>query len=170
MLIFDTGDDRFLLLKTGKYTITWHKPWLIHIAHRFHRTRPCTRPVCGSYPLCKSAVLPICPHDVKGMTNCRGRRDAQEQPMLNAFFKRWAQDMALRISSGVLFSSCRLFPRWAGVTRVLCLLFGANTPWNRVRLTRGFGTSETSFQYAKSDMSQYNPADCRPRERRSDPV
>jgi hypothetical protein len=27
----------------------------------------------------------------------------------------------------------------AGVTRARYLLFGANTPWKRVRLTRGFG-------------------------------
>ncbi len=63
--------------------------------------------------------------------------------------------MDLRFSSGVLFSSCRLFPRRAGVTRVLCLLFGwcgtpTNTPWNRVRLTRGFGTSEASFDMKSS--------------------
>jgi hypothetical protein len=33
-------------------------------------------------------------------------------------------------------------PRFAGVTTARCLLFGANTPWNRVRLTLGFGTRE----------------------------
>ena len=32
-------------------------------------------------------------------------------------------------------------PRFAGVTRARCLLFGANTPWNRVRLNLGLGTS-----------------------------
>ena len=69
----------------------------------------------------------------------------------NTLFKRWAQVMALRFSSGVWFSSCRLFPRRAVVTRVLCLLFGANTPWNRVRLTRGFGTSEASFAMKSND-------------------
>ncbi len=73
--------------------------------------------------------------------------------MLNTLFKRWAQVMALRFSSGVLFSSCRLFPRRAVVTRVLCLLFGANTPWNRVRLTRGFGTSEASFAMKSNDSN-----------------
>ncbi len=31
-------------------------------------------------------------------------------------------------------------PRLAGVTRARKLLFGAKTPWKRVRLTRGFGT------------------------------
>ncbi len=61
--------------------------------------------------------------------------------------------MALRFSSGVLFSSCRFFPRRAGVTRVLCLLFGANTPWNRVRLTRGCGTSEPSFAMKYNDSN-----------------
>ena len=70
----------------------------------------------------------------------------------------WAQAMALRFSSGVLFSSCRLFPRRAVVIRVLCLLFGwcgipTNTPWNRVRLTRGFGTSEASFAMKSNDSN-----------------
>ena len=36
-------------------------------------------------------------------------------------------------------------PRMASVTRIRCLLFGANTPWKRVRLTFDFGTSEASF-------------------------
>ena len=58
--------------------------------------------------------------------------------------------MALRFSSGVLLSSCRLFPRRAGVTSDRCLLFGANTPWKRVRLTRGFGTSEANFDMKSS--------------------
>ena len=31
--------------------------------------------------------------------------------------------------------------RLAGVTAARCLLFGANTPWKRVRLTRGLGTN-----------------------------
>ncbi len=66
--------------------------------------------------------------------------------------------MVLRFSSGVLLSSCRLFPRRAVVTRVLCLLFGwcgipTNTPWNRVRLTRGFGTSEASFAMKSNDSN-----------------
>jgi hypothetical protein len=33
----------------------------------------------------------------------------------------------------------------AGVTRARCLLFGANTPWNRVRLTLGLGTRAASL-------------------------
>jgi hypothetical protein len=36
------------------------------------------------------------------------------------------------------------FPRLAGVTTARCLLFGANTPWKRVRLTLGFGTRAAS--------------------------
>ena len=35
-------------------------------------------------------------------------------------------------------------PRLAGVTRERCLLFGANTPWKRVRFTRGLGTRAAS--------------------------
>jgi hypothetical protein len=31
-------------------------------------------------------------------------------------------------------------PRLAGVTQERCWLFGANTPWKRVRLTLGLGT------------------------------
>ena len=31
-------------------------------------------------------------------------------------------------------------PRFAGVTWMRCLLLGASTPWNRVRLTLGLGT------------------------------
>ena len=30
--------------------------------------------------------------------------------------------------------------RFAGVTLIWCLLLGASTPWNRVRLTLGLGT------------------------------
>ncbi len=32
-------------------------------------------------------------------------------------------------------------PRLAGVTCERCVLLGANTPWKRVRFTRGLGTS-----------------------------
>ena len=35
-------------------------------------------------------------------------------------------------------------PRFAGVTDARCWLFGANTPWKRVRFTRGFGTRAAS--------------------------
>ncbi len=35
-------------------------------------------------------------------------------------------------------------PRLAGVTRARYLLLGPNTPWKRVRLTRGFGTRAAS--------------------------
>ena len=35
-------------------------------------------------------------------------------------------------------------PRLDGVTCARCALFGANTPWKRVRLTRGLGTKATS--------------------------
>ena len=62
-------------------------------------------------------------------------------------FRRCAQVIAARRSAGV--GSCGSvgvacsppLPRFAGVTRARYLLFGANTPWKRVRLTRGFGTS-----------------------------
>ena len=35
-------------------------------------------------------------------------------------------------------------PRLAGVTHTRCLLFGAKTPWYRVRLTLGLGTRAAS--------------------------
>jgi hypothetical protein len=35
-------------------------------------------------------------------------------------------------------------PRFAGVTCARRALFGAKTPWKRVKLTRGLGTSATS--------------------------
>ncbi len=57
--------------------------------------------------------------------------------------------MADRRSSKVLSSFksplCLPFPRFAGVTVTRYLLLGAKTPWNLVRLTLGFGTSEANF-------------------------
>ena len=58
--------------------------------------------------------------------------------------------MAARRSAGVVSSGTSdalallPLPRLAGVTRARCALLGANTPWNRVRLTLGLGTSATS--------------------------
>ncbi len=53
-----------------------------------------------------------------------------------------------RRCAGVGGSSATLalfpLPRLAGVTRTRCRLFGANTPWKRVKFTRGFGTSAAS--------------------------
>ena len=49
-------------------------------------------------------------------------------------------------SSGILtFFS---LPRFAGVTSTRCLLFGAKTPWKRVRLTLGLGIREISLEMA----------------------
>ena len=39
-------------------------------------------------------------------------------------------------------------PRLAGVTSDRYLLFGANTPWKRVRLTSGLGTNAASLEIA----------------------
>jgi len=41
-------------------------------------------------------------------------------------------------------------PRLAGVTIARYLLFGANTPWKRVRLTLGLGTREASLDIKSS--------------------
>ena len=46
---------------------------------------------------------------------------------------------ACRSSADRVFRVARPDPRPAGVTRARCLLWGANTPWKRVRLTRGWG-------------------------------
>jgi ribosomal protein S5 len=41
-------------------------------------------------------------------------------------------------------NAVRALLRLAGVTCARCALLGAKTPWNRVRLTQGFGTKATS--------------------------
>ena len=45
-------------------------------------------------------------------------------------------------------------PRLEGVTRARCALLGAKTPWKRVRLTRGFGTSATSLAMKSSGSTK----------------
>ncbi len=55
--------------------------------------------------------------------------------------RRSARDWHCPFSSG---SRLRPFPRLEGVICIRCLLLGANTPWNRVRLTLGLGTSAAS--------------------------
>ena len=70
--------------------------------------------------------------------------------ILNTRLRRCAQVIAARRSAGV--GPCAAseglvwlpLPRLAGVTRARCALLGANTPWNRVRLTLGLGTRATS--------------------------
>jgi len=58
--------------------------------------------------------------------------------------------IAARRSAGALSSGSAVvarrppLPRLAGVTRARYLLFGAKTPWKRVRLTRGLGTKAAS--------------------------
>jgi hypothetical protein len=61
-----------------------------------------------------------------------------------------AQLIDARRSAGVCSSPASVafglfpLPRLAGVTNARCWLFGANTPWKRVRLTRGLGTRAAS--------------------------
>ena len=68
--------------------------------------------------------------------------------------------MAARRSAGVGSSdACDApgllpLPRLAGVIRARCALFGAKTPWKRVRLTRGLGTKATS-RAMKSSGSKF---------------
>ena len=70
--------------------------------------------------------------------------------MLNTRLSRCAQIIDMLRCAGV-FSSCssatfcRPLPRLAGVTQARCLLFGANTPWKRVRFTLGLGTRAVSL-------------------------
>jgi hypothetical protein len=51
--------------------------------------------------------------------------------------------------------------RSARVTRARCALFGANTPRNRVKLTRSFGTSATSRAMTCTDALMPREAGCR---------
>ena len=82
--------------------------------------------------------------------------------MLKTRFKRLAQVIEARFSAGVWSAwSAELgflrLPRQAGVTFERYLLFGANTPWKRVRLTLGFGISATilSIKSNGSNMTEY---------------
>jgi len=78
--------------------------------------------------------------------------------MLNTRFSRCAQVIAARRSAGVgpSFVSTVLsllpLPRLAGVSRARWALWGANTPWYRVRLTRGFGTKAASRAMTSSGL------------------
>ncbi|MFT5450211.1 MAG: hypothetical protein ACI9DC_005416, partial [Gammaproteobacteria bacterium] len=53
-------------------------------------------------------------------------------------------------------------PRLAGVTCARCALLGANTPWKRVRFTRGLGTKATSraMKSIGSNMTCVVPSRC----------
>ena len=70
--------------------------------------------------------------------------------ILNTRLRRCAQVIEARRSAAVGSSASAAatagppLPRLAGVTRARYWLFGANTPWKRVRFTRGFGTSTAS--------------------------
>jgi hypothetical protein len=68
--------------------------------------------------------------------------------ILNTRLRRCAQVIAACCSTGDRSSPfiwrLALLPRFDGVTRARCLLFGANTPWKRVRLALGLGTRAAS--------------------------
>ncbi len=73
--------------------------------------------------------------------------------ILNTRFNRFAQAIEARFSAAVRLASATVLnflrlPRLAGVTITRYLLLAANTPWKRVRLTLGFGTSETNLARA----------------------
>ena len=70
--------------------------------------------------------------------------------ILKTRFNRFAQVIEVLFSAGFwsVSSGNWVFlhlPRPTGVTSARYLLLGANTPWKRVRLTLGLGTSATSL-------------------------
>ena len=70
----------------------------------------------------------------------------QAMPILNTRCNRCAQVMAACRCTGDLDSICAdSLPRTVGVICFRKALFGANTPWNRVRLTRGLGPRAASL-------------------------
>jgi len=74
---------------------------------------------------------------------------------LKTRFNRFAQVIEARFSAGVWSTSLAgwrflSLPRPAGVTFERYLLLGAKTPWKRVRLTLGLGTSETNLEIKSS--------------------
>ncbi len=82
--------------------------------------------------------------------------------MLKTRRRRWAQVIeARRLATGRSFAGSITrgmlpLPRFAGVTWARWRLLGANTPWYRVRLTRGLGTSAESLAM-KSTGSTESP-------------
>jgi hypothetical protein len=84
-----------------------------------------------------------------------GQGREQDAEALKTRFRRCAQVIAARRSARVEPSADAAaltllpLPRLAGVTCVRCALLGANTPWNRVKLTRGFGTKATRLGYVR---------------------
>ncbi len=75
--------------------------------------------------------------------------------------RRCAQVMARWRCAGVLSSfSCdvRPLPRLAGVTSPRYLLFGAKTPWNLVRFTRGLGTRKVLLGHRNGDITTHYSA------------
>lgn len=82
-------------------------------------------------------------HRSISMPNTRFRRCAQ-------LIATWRGVMGLSGSTGTALPPT---PRCAGVTAERSLLWGANTPWNRVRCIRGGGTSAASLAIRSSGSS-----------------
>jgi hypothetical protein len=74
--------------------------------------------------------------------------------MLKTRLSRCAHVIDARRSVGVGGSSpthaLHLLARFGGVTSARCLLFGANTPWKRVKFTQGLGTRLASLAMKSS--------------------
>jgi hypothetical protein len=75
----------------------------------------------------------------------------EQKPVIDA--RRSAGDWHCPSSSALRLLP---LPRLEGVTCIRYLLLGANTPWNRVRLTRGLGTNAAS-RARKSNGSKMTP-------------
>jgi hypothetical protein len=89
------------------------------------------------------------------------RRSLQVSILIwNTRFSRCAQVIDARRSAGVWSCCCCAaipflpLPRPAGVTNARYLLWGANTPWYRVRLTLGLGTRATSLEMKSSGSNR----------------
>jgi hypothetical protein len=90
-------------------------------------------------------------------------QDAQQRPMIftlppqisqqvmsiwNTHFSRCAQPIDCRFSAALCGACGGRLPRPLNVTCDRSLLFGANTPWNRVKFTHGLGTSAANLAMA----------------------
>ena len=91
----------------------------------------------------------------RGAQGCAGAAIGQDVPVPRSTGMCGSgQVIDARRSAGVGSGCCCAaipflpLPRWAGVTNARYLLFGANIPWYRVRLTLGLGTRATSLAMA----------------------
>jgi len=115
--------------------------------------RPSGRPLPGSF--CRGAFLIEVGEELLDHHRVRDTGDHLDRPAagpagLDVDAKYLLQALRLKLiearrSAGECSPESPVEERWlplprlAGLTRARCRLFGATTPWNRLRLTRGFG-------------------------------